>query len=447
MARIVLTLCWAGLLSGGMGVPLWAGITPGCLFSEGVVLQQGVAVPVWGTAKNGETVTVTFQGQVVSTTAKGGYWVVELQPLQAGGPFTMVLAGENQITLDNVLVGEVWLCSGQSNMRLPLYQTANAKAAIAAASDSQLRFFTVPVQTSLLPCFEPHGVWKAASPTTAMRFSAVAYYFGRDLRQVRNVPVGLIQASAAGTPIVAWNSRATSEANPKSRLMLQRCVLAVSPPAVGKAANSGSAVTQPACRYNGMIAPLQPFALAGVIWYQGESDAGHPDQYRVLFPALIRNWRLAWGQGDFPFLFVQAAPWVGTPPTLREAQLLTWETVRNTAMVVTTDVGDRVSLHPPRKEPVGARLALTARALAYGEVIEYSGPVYDSLTIEGKQAILGFTHVGSGLVAQGGELKGFVIAGENGRFVKATAEIAGNTVVVSSPAVPHPVAVRYGWSN
>ncbi|HWI58248.1 MAG TPA: sialate O-acetylesterase, partial [Bacillota bacterium] len=370
-----------------------------------------------------------------------------LQPLQAGGPFTMVIAGDNQITLNNVLVGEVWLCSGQSNMGLSLYKTANAKEAIAAAADPQLRFFTVPRKTANVPLFDTRGNWKSSSPKSAAVFSAVAYYFGRDLRQARQVPIGLIHASVAGTSIVAWNSRATAEGDPKSRLLLGRHVQMAAALNSANTASSGTNVMRPECLYNGMIAPLQPFAMAGVIWYQGEADVLQTTQYRTRFPELIGNWRLAWGRGDFPFLFVQAAPWAGTPPTLREAQLLTWETVPDTAMVVTTDVGDRSRIHPLRKEPVGARLVLAARAMAYGEPIEYSGPVYNSLTMDGDHAILSFTHTGSGLVAQGGVLKGFTIAGDNGRFFKAVAEIAGNTVIVSSPAVPNPVAVRYGWSN
>jgi len=196
-----------------------------------------------------------------------------------------------------------------------------------------------------------------------------------------------------------------------------------------------------------MIAPLMPYAIKGVIWYQGESNAGARRSYQRLFTALIADWRSQWGQGDFPFLFVQIAPHKAMPPELREAQLLTWKETARTAMAVITDVGEAEDIHPRKKEPVGARLALAARALAYGEKIEYSGPVFESLTVEGNRAILRFTHVGGGLVAKGDRLKGFTIAGADGNLVDAKAEIAGDTVVVTSDAVPAPVAVRYGWAN
>ena len=203
----------------------------------------------------------------------------------------------------------------------------------------------------------------------------------------------------------------------------------------------------PTVLFNGMIAPLVPYAIKGVIWYQGEGNAGQSQEYRTLFPRLIADWREKWGQGDFPFLFVQVAPFQNLPPGIREAQLLSWQKTPNTAMVVTTDVGDATDIHPRQKEPVGARLALAARALAYGEKIEYSGPVFDALNIDGGRAVLRFKHLGSGLLAKDGELKGFTIAGADKTFVAAKADIQGDTVVVSSAEVRTPVAVRYGWAN
>jgi sialate O-acetylesterase len=199
--------------------------------------------------------------------------------------------------------------------------------------------------------------------------------------------------------------------------------------------------------YNAMIAPLQPFAIAGVIWYQGESDTNAAQIYQTLFPALIKGWRDEWGQGEFPFLFVQITPHNEMKPEIREAQLLTWQKTPKTAMVVSTDVGSATDIHPRNKEPVGARLALAARAVAYGEKIEYSGPVYQSMKVAGQRAILNFTHLGGGLVAQTGELKGFTIAGDDKKFVPAQAKIEGGTVVVAAKEVAKPVAVRYGWSN
>jgi len=293
------------------------------------------------------------------------------------------------------------------------------------------------------------------------------------------VPVGLIDSSVGGTPAQAWTSRGTLEGDPELKLILERHAasarqfdpekaaanhkqaLAKYKDAVAKAKAEGTPAPtaprapgnpltssqRPCGLYNAMIAPLQPFALAGAIWYQGEANSGRASEYRKLFPAMIGNWRQAWGQGDFPFLFVQIAPNQGMTPEIRESQLWTWQHVPRTAMAVITDVGEEKDIHPTKKEPVGARLALAARALAYGEKIEYSGPVFASLTVEGERALLGFTHVGGGLVAQGGELRGFTIAGDDGKFVPATARIDRDKVVVSSPAVTKPVAVRYGWDK
>jgi sialate O-acetylesterase len=196
-----------------------------------------------------------------------------------------------------------------------------------------------------------------------------------------------------------------------------------------------------------MIAPLQPYAIAGAIWYQGEANSGRATEYRKLFPAMIQNWRQAWGQGKFPFLFVQIAPHQRMTPEIREAQLLSWQKVPRTAMSVITDIGNETDIHPTQKEPVGGRLALAARAIAYGEKITYSGPVYASMKVRGDQAVLSFKHLGSGLLAKGGDLKGFTIAGADGNFTSATATIEGDKVIVSSPAVAKPVAVRYGWAS
>jgi sialate O-acetylesterase len=203
----------------------------------------------------------------------------------------------------------------------------------------------------------------------------------------------------------------------------------------------------PASLYNGMIAPLQPYAIRGVIWYQGEANVGREQQYRTLFPALIADWRRAWGEGDFPFLFVQIAPYKDMTPEIREAQFLTWLRTPNTALAVTIDCGDPTNIHPAHKQPVGARLALAARALAYGEKTEYSGPAFATMQVAGTRAVLQFTHVGGGLVAPGGTLNGFTIAGADKVFHPASAEIQGDTVVVSADAVAQPVAVRYGWAN
>ncbi len=438
------------------------------LFTDGAVLQQGTAVPVWGTARAGEKVTVVFQDQEVSTVAQEGRWSVRLKSPKAGGPFTLTVRGDNSITLTNVLVGEVWLCSGQSNMGFKLSRADTADAAIAAAGDAQLRLFTVPRESDDTPRTDVAGQWQESTPVTASNFSAVAYFFGRDLRRALKVPVGLIDSSVGGTPAEAWTSRGALEADPELQPILAQYQAKVrhfdsdvakrkqaaadakakgeSPtPAAKAAASPARSPQRPTGLYNAMIAPLQPYALKGVIWYQGEANSGRAEQYQKLFPAMIKDWRTAWGQGVFPFLFVQIAPHERMTPEIREAQLFTAQRVPATAVIVTTDVGEAKDIHPKKKEPVGGRLALAARALAYGEKLEYSGPMFDALKLEGARAIMSFTHVGGGLEARGGELKGFSVAGADRKFVSATAKIEGDKVVVTAAAVSQPEVVRYAW--
>jgi sialate O-acetylesterase len=476
---------------------------PHTLFSDGMVLQQGMKVPVWGTADDNERVTVQFQNQEVATTAKHGRWMLRLENLKAGGPFEMTITASNTIRIKNVLVGEVWICSGQSNMEFPVSACANAKEAVADSKNPMIRLFTVPHRTGFVPRHSLKGAWKECEPHTVGDFTAVGYFFGRDLQKALGVPVGLIETSWGGTLCEAWTSRraleqhpdfkdlATRDAQPWERYAQalrkyeqarQRSEDAIAEPEGAKsptsarrkrASNSGTKNAKPAPRppqppvnpahdpnmasslYNGMLAPLIPYAIRGAIWYQGESNADRAYQYRTLFPNMIRNWREDWAQGDFPFLFVQLAPWreiVKEPQEsawaeLREAQLLTSLHVPHTGMAVITDVGDEKDIHPRQKEPVGARVALAALAIAYGRPVAYSGPVYESIKVEGGKAILTFKHVGGGLVAKDGPLNGFAIAGDDRKFTNAQAEIHGSEVIAWSPKISRPVAVRYGWAN
>ena len=449
------------------------------LFTNGAVLQQNREVPVWGTGRDGEKVTVKFNGQELSATVRDGRWMVKLKPLKAGGPFTLTVAGDNTITLTNVLVGEVWLSSGQSNMGFQLSRASNAQEAIAAANDPELRLFTVPHAATDAPLTDIGGEWKASSPATSAGFSAVSYFFGHDLRRALKVPIGLIDASVGGTPAEAWTSRGSLESDPELKQILtsqaekvrtydaakakeqyqrdlEKHAEAVKrakaagepvPRAPAKPAQPDRVSKRPTGLYNAMIAPLEPYALAGVIWYQGEANTSRAAEYEKLFPALIHAWREAWGQDDFPFLFVQIAPFQNMTPDIREAQLHTWKKVPMTAMVVTTDVGEAEDIHPKKKEPVGARLALAARAIAYKEKLEYSGPVFEKMTVEKNLALLSFAHLGGGLIAQGGPLKGFTISADNKTFLNAEAVIKGDTVEVSAKEVAKPVAVRYGWEH
>jgi len=467
-----------------------AEVKPHTLFSENAVLQQGMPVPIWGTANDGEKVTVEFLDQTVSTTASGGNWKVMLKPLKAGGPFTLKITGQNTITFTNILVGEVWLLSGQSNMAMGLGKCAGAEEAKKNADDPLLRLFQFPWKSSHAPEREVDGKWNASNAYWAHMFSGVGYFMGRDLRKALNVPVGLISASVGGTYIEKWTPRAYLEADPLLRPLLenypkemQRHEQALAKykqdepelkkkheEAVAKAEKEGTKPPPPpepprspeedtrnrTCgEYNGMIAPLQPFAIRGAAWYQGENDAGNAWLYRTMLPTMIRSWRETWGQGDFPFLIVQLAPYLSTNcceesawAEMFESQARASQTVTNTALVVITDTGDDLkNIHPRDKEPVGARLAIAARGIAYKENIVYSGPMYRSMKIKGNRATLTFTHVGGGLVSKDGPLKGFTIAGEDRKFAPAQAEIKGNQIVVRSEQVARPVAVRFGWAS
>ncbi|MCL4369030.1 MAG: sialate O-acetylesterase [Actinobacteria bacterium] len=468
-------------------------VVPNPLFSDGAVLQRGVRVPIWGTASPGEHVTVSFDGQKVSTVANGGKWMVHLKPMEAGGPFTLTISGSNTVEIHNVLVGEVWVCSGQSNMEFPLALASNGKEAIQSSSDPMLRLFTVPRLVSYYPqtavkrpgdranysvAFpqdtKEGGHWDEASPSTTGGFSAVAYFFGRSLRRALGVPVGLIHSSWGGTPAEAWTTRKALEDTPSIRYYIDGLDAAVRAypqqmkryheqlDSIAKGGANGSQAPKapdnplasswaPSGLYNGMIAPLIPYAIKGAIWYQGESNAGKAYEYRTLLPTMIRSWREEWGEGDFPFLLVQIAPFlkIQSQPMesawaeLRDAQLYTTQTVPKTAMAVITDVGDQNDIHPRQKEPVGQRLALAAEAIAYGRKVEYSGPQY----VQGGRAILSFTHVDGGLVAKDGPLTGFAIAGADRKFVNAQAEIQGGRIAAWSPDVARPAAVRFGWAD
>ena len=412
-----------------------AAIQPHALFSDNTVLQQQVKVPVWGTTDQADKITVSVAGQEVSAMPQDGKWRVDLAPLTAGGPHVMTLTqGATKVEVKNVLVGEVWICGGQSNMQWPLDKCTGGSDAIANSANDKIRLFTVPRKGTDKPETEVVGNWTVASPSTVGDFSGVGYFFGRDLQKHLGVPVGLLASNLGGTAAEQWMSKESIEANPDLKDMSKP---------------QGASML-----YNAMIAPLTPYAIKGVIWYQGESNAGRAYQYRTLLPAMIKNWRDTFGQGDFPFLIVQIAPYeaiVAEPSDsiwaeVRDAQLHVSQTVPNTALAVITDVGDERDIHPQRKEPVGARLALAARKLGYGDKIESSGPVYKSMTVNGEKVALAFDHVGTGLVAKGGPLTGFTIAGEDKKFYPANAVIEGDTIVVSSDKVAKPVAVRYGWA-
>lgn len=447
------------LLAGGLCLLLFSArgdVRLPALFSDHMVLQQGRSIPVWGWADDGEEVTVRFRGEVVRARARDKGWQLTLSKAKAGGPYTLVVEGKNRIELRDVFVGEVWLCGGQSNMEWPLSRAYQPAGDIAGSGNKRLRLFKVPRRRASEPEADVQANWEISGPSTTKDFSAVAFYFGRELERTRSTAIGLIDASCSGSPAEAWMSYSCLAAN----LEYRREILEKYDTAV---ASGQTPFWRPTELHNGMIAPLIPYAMRGVIWYQGESNADRPLQYRHLFPDLIRNWRYLWDQGDFAFLAVQLAPWdrgrgrtleeIAAVPSesnwaeLREAQLHATRLLPKVGLVVTTDVGAKDDLHPPRKREVGERLALAARAIAYGERLEYSGPVYRSMSVRNGKAVLSFRHAESGLEAKGGELTGFAIAGANRRFTWARAEVQGNTVVVSSADVAKPVAVRYGWAD
>lgn len=597
------TYCAIGLLMLG-GIPVSAEVVPNSLFASHAVLQRNVVLPVWGSAAEGERVTVDFQGQHLSTVARGGKWRVELKPLKASATAAkMVIKGRNQVVIEDLLVGDVWVCAGQSNMERmlgpqpPQKDLVDWKNDAAAANYPAIRQYKVPLAMAKQPVADAGGQWQVCNPRSVLSFSAVGYYFGRDVHLSQKVPVGLLFSALGGTPAESWTSAQGLSGIPEFRGVLadlrgsgptqvdrwfkahdigtqqgwqatvkskgwsevnlpnpmpdsfdgvvwfrrevtlpanwsgKAAVLSLGPiddqdttwvngvkvgttavwnvnrnykipagllkpgknniavrcldtgqmgglwgrpdtmklvgpgeaislagnwlsrstcgtsPDISNLVQSSSGPGRPSVLNNAMIAPLQQLPIKGVIWYQGETNVERAAQYRQLFPRLITDWRNKWKQPNMPFLFVQVAPFKGLTPELREAQWLTQRSTPNTAMAVITDAGDAGDIHPSEKRIPGQRLALAARTVAYREKIEYSGPTFENVKFRGGEGILTFGHADSGLVARGGPLTGFTIAGKDGRFVTAQAEIKGKTVRVWSGAVPKPTAVRYGWAN
>lgn len=602
------------------------------MFSDNMVLQREMRDPVWGWAAPGTKIKVSMDGKSASATAgEDGRWLAKLGPFKAGGPYTLTIAGPTTETFNDVLVGDVWICSGQSNMQFGVGNLSNAQEEIAAADHPTLRLFSIPMLTSIEPLQVTGGTWDLCTPNNLKKdgdwggFSAVAYFFGRKLNADLNVPIGLIHTSWGGTPAQAWTSEkelgdrvpayragiaqiaAMREAkkhpqvevkdpflvwyekndagsatdpgwadpklddsgwktmkvpgfvqdagypeldNQQSVVWLRREVdldadaasksmtlhetvddndatwvngvkvgatdgynvarsykipsgllhagknlIAVRVTDIQKpggiwgepeglnleAAGGdkislagewkvklGAAVTEknpfplsqqnnpnlPTVLYNGMIQPIIPFGVKGAIWYQGESNAGQAYQYRTLLPTMIDSWHKNWGQGDFPFLIVQLAGFMN-PPTepgddqwaeLREAQFMTTKKVRNAGIATAIDIGEQGDIHPKNKQEVGRRLALVAEAQDYHMKVPSSGPTYRSMEIEEGAIRITFDHIEGGLMAKDGNLSGFAIAGKDHKWVWASAKIDGNTVIVSSPSVAKPVAVRYSWA-
>jgi len=494
------------------------------IFGDHMILQQDATLPVWGVAEAGEKVTVTVAGKAATATAGAdGKWRVNLPALpQTNTPLTMTIAGKNTLTFEDVLVGEVWFASGQSNMAFTLKSVENSATVTSEANDPQLRFFRVGGPPGLEPSDQlAVGKWVPITPADAPRFSAVGYFFGRELRTKLNRPVALIESAWGGTAAESWTPidaiqkdpalkgcadsyakvkaafpQASAEYPAKQEAwhkdatawekeigVVYNPLLAAwkidaekakaegqTPPPMPQPsrprpqqpppAYGGTGV--PSALFNGEVAPVIPYAIKGVIWYQGESNASGWANYKPLFSALITGWREHWGQGDFPFLFVQLPKWIqgSNWPQMREVQAQT-QVLPNTAMISIIDLGDPNNIHPIGKLEVGKRLSLAARHAAYGEKdLVWTGPVYDSLKVEGNAIRVSFTQTGSGLIIGSApwvapkmepipttSLLGFAIADAQKHWFAAEAKIDGNTVVISSDKVPNPVAVRYAWQN
>ena len=444
------------------------------VFGSNMVLQRDIELPVWGWADAGEEVAVTLTGVRVTTKAgSDGKWSLRLPAMKAGGPHRMGVSGKNKIKLDNILVGEVWVCSGQSNMKWPVIKSNHSEQEIAAEKQPKIRLFHISRLAAIRPQDDVDARWQECLPKTISDFSAVGYFFGRSLHEKLGVPIGLIETAWGGTRIEPWTPPVGFRSVPKLK------ALAESVEAQSKNPNTQNGRQTPTHLYNGMAHPILPFAIRGAIWYQGESNLGEGMLYHEKMKALIRGWRSVWKQGEFPFYFVQLAPfrYGGSPsalPEIWEAQTATL-TVPNTGMAVITDIGNLSNIHPQNKQDVGKRLALWTLAKTYGHKnLVYSGPLYRSMTVKGDTIRLTFHHAEGGLRSRDGKpLSHFQIAGKDGKFVHATADIQGastywkramqwykqagggrlsgnlffDTLIVHAQSVPKPTAVRFGWDQ
>ena len=455
-----------------------ADVTPASLFTDHAVLQEGQTVPIWGTAAPGEQVRVSIQNQSQSTTAApDGKWRIDLPALNEGGPYDLTIAGNNTLTLHDIYIGEVWLCSGQSNMDFTVAKTKkysfagtkNEAEEVAAANYPTIRMFSGEWTKSYTPQEKIAGTWKICNPENVKEFSAIGYFFARDLQKEIHRPVGIITMTYGASTAQAWIRREALDKDPDLKPLVEkfdqdvaahRELLAHPPATQPETAPATQSARKPrgpkdpvqnqhnpTVMFNGMIAPIIPYAIQGVLWYQGESITGDHALFPKLNSTLITDWRSLWQNPDLPFYFCQLAALKANSnsPEVRELQAQALQ-VPNTAMAVTIDIGDPKSVHPKDKQDVGDRLSRIALANVYGQKIEYSGPVYESASTEGNALRLHFSHA-DGLNAKGGPLKTFEIAGPDGKFVEATATIDGDSILVSSPQIDHPTAARYAWSN
>jgi len=454
------------------------------LLSDHAVLQRDRPIHIWGWAAPSAHLTVKFHAQNVAAVADAmGGWSAWLAPERAGGPFTLTIGGDGaDVTVTDLLVGDVWVASGQSNMEMPMKGfpgnavLKDGDKEIAAATNPQLRLLVVTKKSAGYPLNDVPDTWTTCTPDTAQNFSAVAYFFGREIAAKENVPVGLIDSTWGGTPADSWVSLDTLGTHPEllpafaaraqfadgqndrdAQLIVEKqedaAAEAAGKPRPQHPWHPDETSWTPAGLYNGMIAPLTPLSVRGFIWYQGETNSAHEraPYYETLMNGLIGDWRMHFAQGNLPFYYVQISSFHSPGEDwgrVRDAQRRTLE-IANTAMAVTLDVGSPNNVHPPDKQTVGHRLALAARHLDYGEDVAYASPLYRQTTTEqqpdGTTALRVWFNHAQGLTTHGGPSTAFEVAGKDHQFVPAQAKIEGETVVVSAGTVPHPMYVRYGW--
>ncbi|WP_321519418.1 glycoside hydrolase family 88 protein [uncultured Bacteroides sp.] len=419
------------------------------IFSDNMVLQENTQVSIWGKASANEKITVTNSWnfkRYVTTADADGRWTLKINTPRAAKDQKITVRGENVIQINNVLIGEVWLCSGQSNMEFQVSKAEgwrtgmlNETEEMKDADYPEIRLFHVEHQLAHQgPVDDCVGHWVVCNPANLKDFSAVGFVFGRKLHKDLKVPVGLIQSTWGGTHAESWTKMGVMENDPLYADVLDKFALK-------NVKIEKNYCKVPATLWNGMINPILPYTIKGTIWYQGESNSDRFEKYQSVFTNMINSWRAEWKQPDMPFYFVQIAPQYKQPAGIREAQLKTWQSVKNTGMAVITDAGDSTDIHPRNKRVTGERLASWSLAKSYGKKCAYSGPLYKSMKKSGNKIVLSFDYVEDGLNSKGEVLKGFFISGTDRRFYPAKAIIVNNKVEVSAPEVLDPVAVRYGW--
>jgi sialate O-acetylesterase len=437
------------------GAKLLAQVKLPALFSNNMILQQKTDVAIWGWAKAGAIVSVTpsWNNQKYKTlTDASGKWKLKIATPSAGGPYEIKISEGKSLTLSNVLIGEVWICTGQSNMEMPMkgfkgQPVSGSNDAILKSKNRNIRLFTVPRVSKTVPQDDSKGEWKEASPETVANFSATGYYFGKLLNEVLDIPIGLICVSYGGSCIQAWMSQDTAQPFESTRI-----------PEAGDSIKVPNRT--PTALFNGMLNPVIGYGIKGAIWYQGETNYKEPDNYPFLFSTMVKEWRTLWKIGNFPFYYAQIAPfdyfsldaktpekWVSSA-YIREAQLKSMDSIPNSGMAVLMDIGEEKSIHPAQKEVGGKRLAYWALARTYDiQGFGYASPSFKTIEIKDSCAVVSFNNIPNGLTSFGKELKCFEIAGADQKFFPAKAVLGAKSVTVSAPEVKNPVAVRYAFKD